>query len=91
MRIEIDPASAQDAAFMAALVSAMRDAGALVAPAPRTRPFSVAEAAEETGLSETQVRRLVGAGRLKRIDGTGRTLITVASIRAFQDGQKSAG
>ena len=87
MRIELDPASVQDAAFMAAIIEAMREAGGLVAPEPRTRPFSVSEAAEETGLSETQVRRLVGSGRLKRIQGTGRTLITVESIRAFQAGK----
>ena len=87
MKIELDPSCAQDAAFMGALVEAMREAGGLVAPEPRTKPFSVTEAAEETGLSKTQVRRLVGEGRLKRIDGTGRMLITVKSLRAFQEGE----
>ncbi len=87
MNITIDPSSAQDAEFLAALIEAMRKAGGLVAPEPRTRPYSVGEAAEETGLSETQVRRLVGGGRLRRIEGTGRMLITVDSVRDFQSGK----
>lgn len=86
MQIHLDPSCAQDAGFMKAIVEAMREAGGLVAPEPRTKPFSVAEAAEETGISESQVRREVGAGRLKRIEGVGRVLITVDSVRAFQRG-----
>ena len=72
---------------MAAIIAGMREAGGLVAPEPRTRPFSVAEAAEEIGISESQVRREVGADRLKRIDGVGRVLITVESVRKFQRGE----
>lgn len=87
MKIVLDPRSVQDAEFMAALIVAMRDAGGLVAPAPRTRPYSVLEAAEETGLSAPQVRRLVSAGRLRRIEGLGRMLITVDSMRNFQAGR----
>lgn len=89
MRIELDLANAADAGFMDALVAAVRKTGLMVAPEPRTRPFLVSEAAAETGLSETQVRRLVAAGRLKRIEGTGRMLILAESVRNFQTGKRS--
>jgi hypothetical protein len=89
VRIDLDMGNAADAGFVEALVEAVRKAGLLVAAEPRTRPFLVSEAAVETGLSETQVRRLVGSGRLKRIEGTGRMLILADSVRNFNTGKRS--
>lgn len=56
--------------------------GAAVAAPVRTRPYSVAEAALELGLSEQSIRRDIEAGRLARIPNTARVLIPVESLQA---------
>ena len=52
----------------------------------RVRPYSVAEAAEEIGVSGRTVQRMVADGQLDRLSGTGRVLITVESMKAFLAG-----
>lgn len=56
-------------------------------PPDRVKPFSVAEVAEELGLSTTSVRRLVDDGKLLRVADVGRVLVPVEEVRRFQKGE----
>jgi len=56
---------------------------ALTAP-ERTRPFTLAEASREFGVSSQTVKRWVDAGMLSKVSGSSRVLIPVESVRAKQ-------
>jgi excisionase family DNA binding protein len=55
------------------------------AMAPAEGSFSVEEAAEELGCSDSRVYRLLASGKLKRAKKAGRhSRVTVRSVRAYQ-------
>jgi excisionase family DNA binding protein len=55
-------------------------AGPRVAEAAEDRPRSIAEAARFLGVSDKTISRMLKAGRLVAVPGTGRTLITAQSL-----------
>lgn len=86
-RIPVELPAEAAAPLVAAVVEAMKEEG-LVIPGPdRTAPYSVAEMVEETGLSASQVRKMVEAGIFERVRHVGRVLVTVGSVRRWQEGQ----
>ncbi len=86
MRIPVELVGEAAESLVAAVVAAMRAEGMTVLGPDRTRPFSVPELVEETGLSDSQVRRMIEGGVFKRVPHTGRSLVTVDSVRAWQGG-----
>ena len=84
MKLELDEAAVE--AIAGAMLRKAGEMGLAPVEAERRRPFSVAEAAEELGLSATQVSRLVSAGRIRKIGGSGRVLIPVKEVRRIQAG-----
>ena len=87
MRLELNLTEEQKSEVVSALMQGMLDSGVALAAPERTRPYSVAEAAEALGVSDSTVMREVEAGILKRLPNTGRILIPVRVIRARQDGE----
>lgn len=71
-----------------AVVAEMERQGKVMVKPDQTKPCNVGQAAVELDVSQRTVRRLVEAGRLDRIPGTSRMLITVDSIREFQKGER---
>tara|TARA_R110000764_G_scaffold101018_3_gene186295 strand:- start:605 stop:883 length:279 start_codon:yes stop_codon:yes gene_type:complete len=53
----------------------------------RVRPYSVDEAVLELGVSDSTVRRLVEAGRLRVVAGVGRVLIVAESLHGLMQGK----
>jgi excisionase family DNA binding protein len=54
------------------------------ASASKQPVYNVDEAAQEMRVSSATIRRLVGAGRLRRVPGTGRVLIPADELARFQ-------
>ena len=69
-----------------AVVDELLSRGLAMAPPARTRPYSVAEAADALGVGEGTVRRDVDDGRLSRVMGTNRVLIPAWSVEQRRDG-----
>jgi hypothetical protein len=80
MKIEIELTPEQEASLAELVAARMVEMGAAVAAPVRTRPYTVAEAAEVLGMSQRQVRMDVEKGLLKRVPNTARVLIRAASL-----------
>ena len=74
---------------MAVVAEMERQGKVMVKPVEQQiKPMSKIQAARELNVCERTIRRLVEAGRLDRIVGTSKMLITVDSIREFQKGER---
>ena len=91
MKVEFELTDNQKAEIVEALRADMIAEGVALAASERTRPYSVAEAAEELGVSASSIRREVEAGRIGRVPNTGRVLIPVRCVRARQNGEVECG
>lgn len=89
MKIAVELSETAAASLVEAVVAAMRAEGLAVLAEGRTKPYSVPELVEETGQSASSVRRLIEAGVFERVPYTGRALVTVASVRRWQAGQRT--
>lgn len=56
----------------------------------RSKPYTVAEAAQQTGQSEKTIRRHIEAGRLACIPDIHKTLIPPAALDRYMHGGKQA-
>ena len=85
MKIDFE-LSHEDKQEIAAMTAAiLQESGVSFAGPERTRPFSVPEAADELGISEHGVRRMVAAGIIQKASLGGRCLIPVSEIRKAQN------
>lgn len=87
MKLEIDLDDLSLAKIAEALGEKMKSEGLLWKSEPRTVPYTLNEAAEALNVSTRTVENEIAAGRLVRIPGIGKVLITVDSVRAYQAGK----
>ena len=79
----------QKAEIIEGLKASMVADGVALREPERTRPYTVAEAAEALTVSVRTVGRWIEAGELVKLSATGKILIPVASVRAKQqEGQR---
>ncbi len=70
-----------------AVVVEMEKAGKVMVEPERLRPFTMAEAVGEFGVSKDTISRWGEAGMLDRVPGTSRVLFTAASVRRKMKGE----
>lgn len=66
----------------------MEKRGMVMCAPKRIEPFSVKEVVELSGTSESTVKRLVEAGKLKRVKHVGRCLLTAESVEKWLKGEE---
>lgn len=80
MKIELHLGEASMAVLVPALLRAAEKEGLLVAADEAGDPLTLAEVARRGKISQMSVRRLIEAGTLKKVRGTGRVLVTAESF-----------
>jgi excisionase family DNA binding protein len=72
--------------IVSAIVGEMEARGLVVPKEGRLEPYSVAEVAEVSGLGRTTIERVISSGVLKRLQGTGRVMVSAASVKVWLEG-----
>jgi hypothetical protein len=84
MRLAVELGEEAVALLVPAIIEAAKKEGLLVAAYESEDPLTVEECARRGKISDTQVRRMVGAGTFKRVPGTGRVLIEAGSFKKWR-------
>jgi excisionase family DNA binding protein len=82
IEVRLDPGQLAELASM--IAEKLRAAATPAA----TKPYTVAEAAQALGVSESTIVRRVRAGQLRCVPGLGRTLIPAATIADLLGGMR---
>ena len=71
----------------AAMLDQVLDKGLAVRLPERKVPYSLVEAEKALNVSQPTIRRMVQAGRLRRVSGLSRFLVSAESLHAVRDAE----
>ena len=86
MKVSLEIGEESLALLVPALVEAAKREGLLIQQSENSDPLTIDEAARRSGLSKSQVRKMVTDGVFDRVPLTGRVLITAESFEIWKKG-----